>query len=157
MSPSFDAGRGLFFVTVRETCARFIRRPTPATAALGDRTMGGTVQLVTDPKRSGALRAIDPTTGQRRWEIAYADAGWAGVLATAGGVVFSGDHEGGFFAADSLTGKKLFTFQTGAALFAPPTSYAIDGRQYVVMPSGATLTAFSLPVAARAPGSAGQR
>jgi alcohol dehydrogenase (cytochrome c) len=152
MSPSYDAGRRLFFVTARETCARFVRRPPPANAALGDLTMGGRVSLVSEPKRYGALRAIDPSTGERKWEIAYDDAGWAGVLATAGGVVFSGDHEGNFFAADSETGKKLFQFQTGAPLFAPPTSYAIDGRQYVVIPSGATLTAFALPAApARAP------
>ena len=59
------------------------------------------------------------------------------MLATAGGVVFSGDHQGMFFAADSNTGQKLFEFQTGAAIYAPPTSYAIDGRQYVVIPSGA--------------------
>lgn len=144
MSPSFDAARGLFFVTARETCARFIRRP-PTTSNVGDRTMGGTVQIVPEPKRSGALRAIDPTTGERKWEIPYGDAGWAGVLATSGGVVFSADHEGNFFAADSLTGKKLFEFQTGAAIFAPPTSYMLDGRQYVVMPSGTTLTAFALP------------
>jgi alcohol dehydrogenase (cytochrome c) len=111
--------------------------------------MGGTVQIVTEPKRSGALRAIDPTTGERKWEIAYGDAGWAGVLATAGGVVFSGDHDGGFFAADSQTGRTLFQFQTGAAIYAPPTSYAIDGRQYVVIPSGANLTSFALPAKPR--------
>jgi alcohol dehydrogenase (cytochrome c) len=150
MSPSFDARRQLFFVTARETCARFVQRTPPPTAGLGDRTMGGTVSLVPDHKRYGALRAIDPTTGERKWEITYNDAGWAGVLATAGGVVFSGDHEGTFFAADSSTGKRLFQFQTGAPLFAPPTSYAIDGRQYVVMPSGATLTAFALPAAPQA-------
>jgi len=154
MSPSYDAGRKLFFVTARETCARFTRRPPPPTAATGDLTMGGRVAIVSEPKRYGALRAIDPTTGERKWEIPYEDAGWAGVLATAGGVVFSGDHQGNFFAADSQSGKKLFQFQTGAALFAPPTSYAIDGRQYVVMPSGATLTAFSLPAAPKAPGTA---
>ena len=154
MSPSYDAGRKLFFVTARETCARFTRRPPPPNAALGDLTMGGRVAIVSEPKRYGALRAIDPTTGERKWEIPYEDAGWAGVLATAGGVVFSGDHQGNFFAADSQSGKKLFQFQTGAALFAPPTSYAIDGRQYVVMPSGATLTAFSLPAAPKAPGTA---
>ena len=145
MSPSFDKSRGLFFVTVRETCARFISRPATITNALGDRTMGGTVAPVTDPPRAGALRAIDATTGERTWEIKYADAGWAGVLATAGGVVFSGDHDGGFFAASSQTGEKLFQFQTGAQIFGPPTSYAIDGRQFVVIPSGATLTAFALP------------
>jgi alcohol dehydrogenase (cytochrome c) len=144
MSPSFDPTRNLFFVTARETCARFIRRP-PATSNLGDRTLGGTVAPVTEPKRGGALRAIDATTGERKWEVPYADAGWAGVLATAGGVVFSGDHEGNFFAADSRSGQKLFEFQTGAQIFGPPTSYAVDGRQYVVIPSGATLTAFSLP------------
>jgi alcohol dehydrogenase (cytochrome c) len=145
MSPSYDAKRNLFFVTARETCARFMQRPPAANAALGDRTMGGTVAVVTEPRRYGALRAIDPTTGERKWEITYADAGWAGVLATAGGVVFSADHEGTFFAADSVSGKKLYSFQTGAAIYAPPTSYLLDGRQYVVMPSGTTLTAFALP------------
>jgi alcohol dehydrogenase (cytochrome c) len=145
-SPSFDPTRGLFFVTARETCMRYIRRPPSPTAALGSLTLGGSAALVSEPvKSSGALRAIDPTTGQTKWEIAYDDAGWAGVLATAGGVVFSADHEGTFFAADSTTGKKLYSFQTGAAIYAPPTSYQVDGRQYVVMPSGTTLTAFALP------------
>src|SRR5204862_639037 len=115
MSPSYDASRRLFFVTARETCARFLARP-PATQKVGDRTMGGTVQIVTEPKRAGALRAIDPVTGERKWEIGYDDAGWAGVLATAGGVVFSGDHQGNFFAADSKTGEKLFQYQTGAPI-----------------------------------------
>jgi len=144
MSPSFDPTRGVLFVTARETCARFMRRPL-ATSNVGDRTMGGTVAPVSDPPRAGALRAIDIATGERVWEIRYADAGWAGVLATAGGVVFSGDHEGNFFAADSKSGQKLFQFQTGAQIYGPPTTYTIDGRQYVVIPSGATLTAFALP------------
>jgi alcohol dehydrogenase (cytochrome c) len=145
MSPSYDASRRLFFVTARETCARFLRRPLRANAALGDRTMGGTVQPVPEPKRAGALRAIDAATGERKWELPYGDAGWAGVLATAGGVVFSGDHEGTFFAADSSNGRKLFQYQTGATIFAAPISFAVDGRQYVVIASGATLTAFALP------------
>jgi alcohol dehydrogenase (cytochrome c) len=145
MSPSFDAKRGLFFVTARETCARFIRRSPPPTAALGDRTMGGTVALVPEPKRYGALRAIDAATGARKWEITYTDAGWAGVTATAGGVVFSADHDGTFIVADSMTGKKLYEYQTGSVIFAPPTTYLLDGRQYVVMPSGSVLTAFALP------------
>jgi alcohol dehydrogenase (cytochrome c) len=146
MSPSFDATRGLFFVTARETCMRYISRPPSPNAALGNLTLGGNAALVSEPvKSSGALRAIDPTTGERKWEIAYDDAGWAGVLATAGGVVFSADDVGTFFAADSVSGKKLYQFQTGAAIYAPPTSYMLDGRQYVVMPSGTTLTAFALP------------
>jgi alcohol dehydrogenase (cytochrome c) len=101
---------------------------------------------VSEPvKSSGALRALDAATGERKWEIPYADAGWAGVTATAGGVVFSADHDGMFFVADSTTGKKLYEFQTGSAIFAPPTTYLLDGRQYVVMPAGSTMTAFALP------------
>jgi alcohol dehydrogenase (cytochrome c) len=145
MSPAYDPTSRLFFVTARETCARFVRRPPTSMGNVGDRTMGGTVAPVNDPPRAGALRAIDATTGERKWQIPYADAGWAGVLATAGGLVFSGDHDGNFFAADSKTGQKLFQFQTGAQLFGPPTTFTIDGRQYVVIPSGATLTAFALP------------
>ena len=69
MSPSFDHQRGLFFLTVRETCASFIKRATPD-ANVGDRTMGGTVRRWTTP-RTGALRAIDPLTGERKWEVKY--------------------------------------------------------------------------------------
>jgi alcohol dehydrogenase (cytochrome c) len=88
---------------------------------------------------------VDPLTVTKKWEVRYEGAGWAGVLATAGGVVFSGDHEGNFFAADSKTGQKLFQYQTGSAIFAPPTTYMIDDRQYVLIASGANLTAFALP------------
>ena len=143
MSPSFDAVRGLFILTVRETCARFIRRATPD-ANVGDRTMGGAVQPVNDPPRYGALRAIDPLTGERKWEIKYDTPGGAGVLATAGGVVFSADHAGNFIVADSSTGKELYRYGMGGSGFAPPTSYMLDGKQWIVMPSGSTITAFSL-------------
>ena len=127
---------------------RYVRRPPAATAKLGDLTLGGGAAPVSEPvKSSGALRALDATTGERKWEIAYADAGWAGVTATAGGVVFSADHDGNFFVADSATGKKLYEFSTGAAIFAPPTTYLVDGRQWVAMPSGSVMTAFALPKA----------
>jgi alcohol dehydrogenase (cytochrome c) len=71
------------------------------------------------------------------------------VLSTAGGVVFSGDNDGNFFAVDAKTGAKLFNYGTGAAIYAAPTTYTVDGRQYVVMPSGMTLTAFALPQGTR--------
>ena len=145
MSPSYDPVNKVFFVSVRETCARFLLRRTPENVKVGDRSMGGTVAPVVGYKPWGALRAIDPTTAQQKWQIKYDGAGWAGVLATAGGVVFSGDHEGNFFAADAATGQKLFNYQTGSQIFAPPTTYMIDDRQYVFMGSGATITAFALP------------
>jgi alcohol dehydrogenase (cytochrome c) len=143
MSPSFDAGRRLFFLTVRETCARYVRRDTPD-AQVGFLTLGGTVVPLESP-RSGALRAIDPVTGKRAWEVPYEGPGWAGVLSTAGGVVFSADHAGKVMAVDAGTGKVLYTYQTGAPIFAPPTSYMIDNRQYVAVPAGQTMVVFGLP------------
>ena len=148
MSPSFDAKRGLFFVTARETCMRYVRRPPSPNATLGDLTLGGTPALVSEPvKSSGALRALDAATGERKWEIPYADAGWAGVTATAGGVVFSADHQGTFIVADSATGKKLYEYQTGAADLRAADD--VSGRRASVRrhAAGSTLTAFALPKA----------
>jgi alcohol dehydrogenase (cytochrome c) len=145
MTPSFDAARGLFILTVRETCAKFIKKATPD-ANVGDRTMGGTV--APDGPRSGALRAIDPVTGQRKWEVKYDGPGWAGVTATAAGVVFSADHQGTFMAVDSSSGKVLYSYSTGAPIFSSPTTYMLEGRQYVLVPAGLTVTAFALPAPA---------
>jgi alcohol dehydrogenase (cytochrome c) len=144
MSPSFDLSTGLFYVTVRETCQIYISAAPPAGYKAGDRVMGGTVKPVLE-RRSGALRAIDPLTGETKWEIQHKTPAWAGVLSTAGGVVFSGDNEGSVLAADSRTGRELWRYQLGAPLYAPPTTYTIDGRQHVTIASGSTLTSFALP------------
>ncbi len=143
MSPSFDPSTGLFYLTVRETCQVYVSAAPPQGYKSGDRIMGGMVRPVLD-RRFGALRAIDPLTGETKWEIRHKTPAWAGVLSTAGGVVFAGDNEGGFFAADSRTGREVWRYQLGAPLFAPPTTYTIDGRQHVTIAAGSTLTSFAL-------------
>jgi alcohol dehydrogenase (cytochrome c) len=78
MSPSFDKTTNMFYLTVRETCARFIRRAAPDDVKVGDRTMGGQVAPLPD-RRWGAVRAIDATTGDQKWDVKYGS-GWAGSL-----------------------------------------------------------------------------
>jgi alcohol dehydrogenase (cytochrome c) len=146
MSPSFDPSTGLLYVSARETCQIYFSEPPPADYKAGDRTMGGRVAPAPDRTPYGALRAIDPITGERKWEIKHPAPSWAGVLSTAGGVVFTGTNEGYVLAADSKTGKELWRYQTGAPIYAPPTTYLLDGRQFLVMPAGLTLTAFALPM-----------
>jgi alcohol dehydrogenase (cytochrome c) len=146
MSPSFDPTSGLLFVSARETCQIYFSEAPPAGYKAGDRTMGGRVARAMDTTPTGALRAIDPISGERKWEIKHPTPSWAGVLSTAGGVVFSGDNEGNVIAADSKSGKELWRYQAGAPIYAPPTTYMIDGRQFVVMPAGMTLTAFAVPM-----------
>jgi alcohol dehydrogenase (cytochrome c) len=146
MSPSFDPATGLFYVTLRDVCMVYISEAPPAGYKGGDRTMGGRIMRAPTPA-TGALIAIDPLTVERKWEIKRATPGWGGVLSTAGGVVFSGDNEGLVFAADARTGEELWRYQTGAPIYAAPITYMLDGRQYVVIGAGMTLTAFALPVA----------
>ena len=70
----------------------------------------------------------------------------AGVMSTASGLVVGGDHEGNFMAFESRTGKRLWSYQTGSPIWgSAPSTYILDGRQYIIMTSGTTLVAFALP------------
>ncbi len=138
MPPSFDKGLGLLFVTARESCGIFYTWKDDYNP--GDSFRGGAVQRVS---QYAALRAIDAVTGEKRWDFPYTAQSWAGVLSTASGLVFAGSS-GNFMAFDGRTGKNLWHFQTGSALYAGPITYMLDGRQYVLMPSGTTLTAYAL-------------
>jgi alcohol dehydrogenase (cytochrome c) len=141
-SPSYSPRTGLFYVAVREIGTIYYKREAdykPGTFFAG----GGTVDL---PKaeHAGALRALDATTGQMRWEFPLFSAPWAGVLSTAGGVVFSGTNEGNFYALAAMTGKPLWDFQTGGAIMANPISFAVDGQQRVAIAADRVLYVFGL-------------
>jgi alcohol dehydrogenase (cytochrome c) len=143
MPPSFDPALRLFFVTARETCATYV--PQKQEIVPGRSSVSGVVRRDVE-KAYGALRAIDATTGERRWEFKYPSPTFAGVLSTAGGVVFAGDNEGNFMAFDSRTGKNLWHYPTGYSIWGGAAmTYMLDGRQFVLIPSGGNLTAFALP------------
>ena len=82
------------------------------------------------------LDALDPVTGKRQWVYSYKYELMASILATQGDLVFTGDDEGHYFALDAHTGKKLWSFQTGAAHRGGAVTYMIGGRQYIVTPVG---------------------
>jgi alcohol dehydrogenase (cytochrome c) len=141
--PSFDPKLGLFFVSARETCARYL--PQAPQYAPGEITPGGVVWVDRD-RQYGALRAIDARTGAIEWEYRYPLPNLAGVMSTAAGLVFSGDQEGNFIAFESASGKPLWHYQTGASIWgAAPMTYMLDGRQQVLIASGAALFSFALP------------
>jgi alcohol dehydrogenase (cytochrome c) len=143
MPPSFDPALRLFFVTARETCATYL--PEKQVIAPGRFSLSGVVRRDLD-KAYGALRAIDATTGERRWEFTFQSPSFAGVLSTASGVVFGGDNEGNFMAFDARTGRNLWHYQTGSPIWGgAPMTYMLDERQYVIIGSGTTITAFALP------------
>ena len=83
-------------------------------------------------------------TGQLRWEFDLQSPPWAGVMATAGGLVFGGSDEGNFFALDTLSGEPLWDFQTGGAVHANPMTFMVEGSQYVAIAAGGSLFVFGL-------------
>ncbi|HTS67047.1 MAG TPA: PQQ-dependent dehydrogenase, methanol/ethanol family [Candidatus Acidoferrales bacterium] len=141
-SPAFSPQTELMYVAVREIASVYFKRK--AEYEPGTFFAGGGEARANGEKASGAIRALEGATGKMRWEFPMHTAPWSGVLATAGGLVFSGSDEGNFFALDAKTGKPLWDFQTGGAIAANPISYAVDGRQFVAIASGRVLYVFGL-------------
>ena len=92
----------------------------------------------------GAIRALDAVTGRRKWEFRLNSPATAGILSTAGGLVFSGADEGNFFALEATTGKPLWEFQTGSSVHANPVSFLLDGHQCIAIAADRVLYVFSL-------------
>jgi len=84
----------------------------------------------------GSLKAIDPDTGELKWEFKNEAPLWGGVMTTAGGLVFTGTPEGDFIAFDDETGEKLWSFQTGSGVIGQPITWEQDGEQYLTVISG---------------------
>jgi len=139
-SPAYSPPLNLFYVAVRELGAIYYKRE--AEYKPGTFFAGGGEGDIPNGEYPGAVRALDPATGEMRWEFKLHSAPWAGVLATAGGLVFSGSSEGNFFALDARTGKPLWDFQTGGLIAANPISFAIDGRQAVAIAANRVLYVF---------------
>ena len=95
------------------------------------------------------LRAIDIETGKIAWEVPQTGPidgkRVAGLLATAGGLIFYGDPNGYLLAADAGDGKTLWRLPLNATIKTSPMTYSVDGEQFVVLAVGSNIMAFGLP------------
>jgi alcohol dehydrogenase (cytochrome c) len=145
-SPSYSPLTGLVYVNAREQGAYYFKgqeKMEPANPALiggggGQRVLNG------DPAYT-AIRALEATTGRTKWEFKMVGDSWTGTLATAGGLVFSADVAGNFFALDAESGKPLWNVQIGASARANPVTYSVDGNQYMAVAASNSLFVFGLP------------
>ena len=92
----------------------------------------------------GAIRALNPLSGEKVWEYATEDVSDSGLLSTASDVLFSGSREGFFYALDATNGKLLWKRYLGGQIVASPITYSAGGVQYVSVASGSSLFSFSL-------------
>jgi alcohol dehydrogenase (cytochrome c) len=146
-SPSYSPLTGLFYVNTREMGAYYFKgHPTIEPANPADAAGGGGQRTLAGDDAYNAIRALEATTGKLKWQFKMSGGDtWTGVLSTAGGLVFSADGAGNFFALDAETGRPLWNFNFGAMARANPVTYAVDGKQYVAVSAGNSMFVFALP------------
>ncbi len=98
--------------------------------------LGGAFKIIPSEEQWGNVTAVDYNTGKVKWQVKTPEPMIGGILATAGGLVFTGEANGAFKAYDADTGAVLWKFQAGAGVNAPPSSYSVDGKQYIVVGAG---------------------
>jgi acido-empty-quinoprotein group A len=135
-APAFDTKRGLFFVNASRTFA------------YANRSGGGRLRHPNEY----VLQAIDYQTGKIVWSHELGDQApgssgpaIAGLLVTAGDLLFTGDASGNLLALDPATGKTLWHVNVGDVVTNGPMTYELQGKQYVTIAAGSQLFAFTLP------------
>ena len=153
-SPSYSPGTGLFYIPAwvnyksiyvktqeeyqegRTYAGGLPRSPVPFT-----RTMQN---FRKEEEGYGAVLAIDPKTGDKKWEFKMTDVTDAGILTTASNLLFSGGREGYFFALDARSGTQLWKAAVGGAVASGPMTYSVNGKQFVAVAAGNSLFTFAL-------------
>jgi alcohol dehydrogenase (cytochrome c) len=112
----------------------------PITYTPGSRFTGATTGFFIAPGADhiGEVQAWNVDTGKRVWTHQYKTSeNWGPMLATAGGVVFSGGtNDQKFHAFDAASGKLLWDFPTNSGIIGQPSSFTVNGKQFVAVQSG---------------------
>jgi alcohol dehydrogenase (cytochrome c) len=144
-SPSFNPATGLYYVQTFEKCSVYTKAD-PGTWTAGKEYLGGSQHRPEGEKPARILRAIDIQTGKIAWELPQPGPAesWGGTLSTATGLVIFGAEGGALMAADAVTGKPLWSFDTNQLWKASPMTYEFDGKQFIAVAAGSTVIAFGL-------------
>ncbi|SVC10785.1 uncharacterized protein METZ01_LOCUS263639, partial [marine metagenome] len=93
----------------------------------------------------GEIQAWDMNTGEEVWTVELESHNWGGILTTGGDLVFSGGTSDRFFRAhDARTGEELWRYRTNSGIIGVPSTYEVDGVQYVAIQSGWGVDAASM-------------
>jgi acido-empty-quinoprotein group A len=138
MAPSFDPETGLFYVTARRIFSIYYNTVSGKPEGWGGRD--------NNLWANSTLRALDYRTGKVVWNHELGESeSIAGILTTAGKLLFSADNAGNLLAIDPATGKTLWHLNLGGKLDASPMTYQIEGRQYLIIAVQDSMYAFALP------------
>jgi len=138
MAPSFDPETGLFYVSARRLFSVFYNTATGKPEGWGgrDRNLWS----------NSVLQAIDYQTGKIRWSHELGDGeDVAGILTTAGGLLFTADNSQNLLALDAATGKTLWHLNAGGGMDSSPMTYELGGKQYVLTAVQDSIYVWTLP------------
>jgi alcohol dehydrogenase (cytochrome c) len=135
---AFSPKTRMIYIPANENlCTTMIGRPVTYAAGRGFTGMSNTLRIVDGADHIGEVQAWNVDTGQRAWTHRFESANWGPILATGGGVVFGGGtHDRLFRAFNAATGAVLWEFPTNSGIIGQPSSFSVDGKQYVAVQSG---------------------
>ncbi len=153
-SPSYSPRTGLFYVNSWEGVHATFNK-NDGDYKEGERYMAGAANPTRPGLRAGqvtnreadgygAVRALDPMTGEKKWEFKMADVTQSGILTTATDLLFTGGRDGFFQALDARTGKLLWRVNAGGEVAMGPMTYAVKGKQYVAFAAGGSMFVYAL-------------
>jgi len=145
MSSAYDPATKLFYLVALEKCNVFSK--SAEWWKQGQSFYGGSTRPVAEEAPRKFVRAIELETGSIAWEREQFGPGenWGGLLATAGGLLFSADESGALVALDSATGASLWHLQFNTKWHASPMTYAVEGKQFIAIAAGSNIVALALP------------
>ncbi|MCW8887009.1 MAG: PQQ-dependent methanol/ethanol family dehydrogenase [Motiliproteus sp.] len=135
MPMAYSQDTGYFYVPSNEWEMDIWNEPTAYKKGAAYLGAGFTIKAINE-EYIGVLRAIDPVSGKEVWRYKNNAPLWGGVMATAGGLVFTGNPEGYLMAFDAKTGEMKYRFQTGSGIVGTPITWEQDGEQYISVVSG---------------------
>ena len=136
---AFNPNTGLIYLNSwdRPRIEKLYKDPTPPVMGKSYTLIQSRQIPVKPGEVVGFMTAINPLTGVKKWEIPLQDmANSAGMLATGGGLVFTGKLNGEFIALDEDTGKTVWSFKTSSSVNSTPITYTHKGKQYITVASG---------------------
>jgi alcohol dehydrogenase (cytochrome c) len=162
-SPSYSPRTGLFYMSVWDDYATVYTKqkaeyvegryfiggnfrvfgPTPNATPMPTLSRGP-LNTWTDAVGKGAVMAVDPKTGERKWRFDMTDVTDSGILTTASDLLFTGGREGYFQVLDAKTGALLWKTNLGGQIVNGPMTYEVEGKQYVAVIAGNNLVTFAL-------------
>jgi alcohol dehydrogenase (cytochrome c) len=146
-NPSFSPRTGLFYIPVWENSSSiYVKDEQPPEFKEGQNFTGTFPKFVPPGDDAySAIRAMDPQTGEKKWDHRMAaNMTEGGILTTASDLLFSGGRNGDFFALDARDGKLLWQTNLGTSVAAGPMTFTAGGKQYVSIQAGSALFTFGL-------------